>query len=193
MMKCDRCDNKATVHEVTVTGGKKQEKHLCEQCARNEGLVVQPTEPINALLTKFIMAPTLAGKAARPAPTPAAPSPACASCGMTWGQFKQHGLLGCPECYTSFEALLSPLIERAQEGATHHIGKTPKRAGASIDRQRLLRSLRKELAEAIEKEQYERAAALRDEIRTAEAATDGPAEGKADGGGVGAGPGGSLP
>ncbi len=179
MLKCDRCDNKATVHEVTVTNGKKTEKHLCEQCARNEGLVVQPSEPMSALLTKFIMAPGLAAKGAKPAgpSTPAAPSPACGSCGQTWAQFKQHGLLGCPECYTSFEASLGPLIERAQEGATHHIGKSPRREGPSIDRQRLLRSLRKELTEAIDKEQYERAASLRDVIRIAETAVEPPGDG----------------
>lgn len=164
-MRCDRCDNEATVHEVTVVGGKRVEKHLCESCAREDGLTVQPTEPISALLSKFIMAPGLAQQASgtpKKSGEPAAPT--CSECGMTWMEFRKSGLLGCAHCYEAFESRLAPLIERAQEGATHHVGKAPRGSAGLADHQRTIRALRAELAEAIEAEQYEHAAQLRDSI-----------------------------
>jgi protein arginine kinase activator len=65
----------------------------------------------------------------------------------------------------AFEAALAPLLERAQEGATHHVGKAPRRAGTGEQRQQLLTRMRKRLAEAVESEDYELAARLRDDLR----------------------------
>ena len=84
---------------------------------------------------------------------------------MTFGEFRQMGTLGCPDCYEAFNEQLSSLIERAQNGATHHRGKTPARAGGSVDRQLLVQQLVKELNQAVAAEQYERAAKLRDHLR----------------------------
>lgn len=160
--KCDRCSLDATVTEVTVRNGQKIEKHLCEQCAREEGIAIQAQHPpINELLTKFVM--TQSSSESAPPRTPT-----CSCCGLSFADFRQRGLLGCPECYKSFEGQLSPLLERAHEGGTHHIGKVPRRAGASYDRQERLTVLRKQLSDAIAAEEYERAAHLRDELTRAE-------------------------
>ncbi len=156
-MKCDRCDSEATVHEVTVHKGKKVEKHLCEQCARQEGIAVQTSAPINALLSKFV---TVTGQ------TQATQKLSCPACSMSYADFRQHGLLGCPECYAAFEEQIGPLLERAQEGGGSHIGKRPSRSEGAFDRQRMVATLRRQLSEAVAAEQYERAAALRDELRT---------------------------
>jgi len=156
--KCDRCSRDATVTEVTVRNGQKIERHLCEQCAAEEGIAIQqPHAPINELITKFVM--TTADAQVAPARTPA-----CQTCGLTFADFRQRGLLGCPACYKAFEQHLGPLLERAHEGATHHTGKLPRRAGQSVDRQQRLTVLRKQLTDAIAQEQYERAASLRDEL-----------------------------
>lgn len=175
-MKCDRCENEATVHEVTVHKGKKVEKHLCEQCAKTDGIAVQSHAPINALLTKFVM--SSAGAASAPTQ-----KLVCPGCAMTFADFRQHGLLGCPECYAAFEEQLGPLIERAHEGGVHHVGKTPTRSGGSVDRQRVLATLRRQLSEAVAAEHYERAAELRDELRSIgaheEADADRPTKNKA--------------
>jgi protein arginine kinase activator len=169
-MRCDQCDNEATVHEVTVVGGKRVEKHLCESCARAEGLTMQPAEPINALLSKFIMAPGLMQQAVGGGRARGeASSPACPECTMTWMEFRKAGLLGCAGCYEAFESRLAPLIERAQEGATHHVGKAPRGSAGLADHQRTLRALRAELTEAITGEQYEHAAQIRDSITKVEA------------------------
>jgi protein arginine kinase activator len=158
-----------------IKGGKKIEKHLCEQCAAAQGdLPVQAHTPINELLTNFVMAHSGLTREQ---------STACEQCGMTWSQFRQTGLLGCEHDYTLFEKDLTPLLQRAHESGTHHIGKVPVRrgsggesgsggAGIPAARKRIdLNKLRKELQRAVETEDYERAAKLRDQIREAEASS----------------------
>ncbi len=165
-MKCDNCNKTATVHLTEIKSGKKIEKHLCEQCAaQNEGLPVKSHMPINELLTNFVMAHSGLA-AAKEAGT------ACEHCGMSWSDFRQGGLLGCPHDYQLFERDLTPLLQRAHENNTHHIGKVPARRGGSgvpMKRQVDVSKLRKELGKAVEAEDYERAAKLRDQIRQAEA------------------------
>jgi len=162
-MKCDNCNKSATVHLTEIKGGKKIEKHLCEQCAaQNEGLPVKSHMPINELLTNFVMQHSNLQKET---------STGCENCGITWAEFRQNGLLGCANDYTVFERDLTPLLQRAHDGATHHVGKVPARrggAGGPMKRQVDLTRLRKELQRAVGGEDYERAAKLRDQIRQAE-------------------------
>ena len=162
-MKCDNCNKAATVHLTEIRNGKKIEKHLCEQCAaQNEGLPVKSHTPINELLTNFVMAHSGLQKEL---------GQACEGCQITWAEFRQGGLFGCANDYTAFEKDLTPLLQRAHEGATHHVGKVPARRGGTgvpMKRQVDVSKLRKELARAVESEDYERAAKLRDQIRQAE-------------------------
>jgi len=163
-MKCDNCKNTATVHLTEIKNGKKLEKHLCEQCAaQQEGLPVKSHTPINELLTNFVLAHS--GQMAKEQ------TAACENCGVTWAEFRQNGLLGCEHDYALFEKDLTPLLQRAHEGATHHLGKVPtRRGGTGVPAKRSgdLAKLRKQLAQAVEVEDYERAAKLRDQIRQAE-------------------------
>jgi protein arginine kinase activator len=164
-MKCDKC-NKTAVHHLTeISAGKTIEKHLCEACLAEEGgTSLKPPPPINELLTNFVLAHSGGPKES---------GTNCAQCGITWGEFRQSGLLGCEHDYPLFDKDLSPLLQRAHEGGTHHLGKVPtRRGGTSVPakRQMDLTRLRKELARAIETEDYERAAKLRDQIRQAEGA-----------------------
>lgn len=156
--KCDRCDKPAVVHEVTVKNGVKAEVHLCHEHALEAGVAMPTHQPINQLLTQFVIA--------HAGTTRAKARKACPGCGLTFAKFRQCGTLGCPECYEAFEEQLTPLIERAQNGATQHRGKTPRRAGPSVDRQVLVQQLVKELDQAVAAEQYERAAKLRDRLRS---------------------------
>jgi protein arginine kinase activator len=119
--------------------------------------------PINELLTNFVMAHSGLQQKEQ--------GLACEHCGMTWADFRQSGLLGCSHDYQQFEKDLTPLLQRAHEGATHHVGKVPTRRGGTgvpMKRQVDVAKLRKELQRAVEAEDYERAAKLRDQIRQAE-------------------------
>ncbi len=168
-MKCEKCNKPATQHLTEVRGGKVIEKHLCEQCyAAAEGFSVNPKShtPINELLTSFVLAHS--GQTSTKEATAG-----CPQCGISWAEFRQSGLLGCEHDYALFDKDLTPLLQRAHEGATHHLGKVPTRRGGSsvpMKRQVDLTRLRKELQRAVEAEDYERAAKLRDQIRQAEGA-----------------------
>lgn len=166
-MKCDLCDNPAVVHEVTVKNGVKREVHLCEQHAREAGIPIPGTQPINQLLSQFVKSQQPAKKKSPSTGSKirTARKASCPACSMTFSQFRQSGVLGCPECYEAFDRQLTPLIERSQCSASNHVGKTPKRAGISLDRQRLIQQLTKELDIAVNAEQYERAAQLRDRLQ----------------------------
>lgn len=171
-MKCDLCNRPAVVHEVTVKGGMKKEVHLCETHAQEAGIQLPGQQPLNQILAQFAV--SKAGKATRTVAKP------CGGCGMTFTQFRQNGRVGCAQCYQVFEAELSPLIERAQGGATHHCGKAPRRAGTSIDRQLLIQRLVKELDHAVAAEQYERAAELRDRLNSLDLRRTGTGQPAAD-------------
>ena len=163
-MKCDNCNKAATVHLTEIKNGKKIEKHLCEQCAaQNEGVPIKSHTPINELLTNFVMAHSGLQKEL---------GVTCDQCGITWAEFRQSGLLGCSHDYDQFEKDLTPLLQRAHEGANHHTGKVPTRTGTSgVPRKRKtvdVSKLKKELTGALEAEDYERAAKLRDAIKQAE-------------------------
>ncbi|MEI7657106.1 MAG: UvrB/UvrC motif-containing protein [Phycisphaerae bacterium] len=178
--KCDRCDNEATVHEVSVRNGMKVERHLCESCAAQHGIDASITG--NAVVTNLVKS-----LMTQQGGTPQGRLPACRTCRMTFADFKQQGMLGCPECYRSFEAFLGPLIERAQEGGVSHAGKTPVRLLSGLPmgskpasrpaepapakpagptREEQIRELRRQLSKAVAAEQYEAAARLRDAIQS---------------------------
>ncbi len=199
-MKCDKCSNEATVHEVVIKGGKQHEKHLCEQCAKGDGLPVQTHAPLTSLLTQYITQQTEAAATAATGVNPSAVPGGCAECGLTFAQFRQNGLLGCPRCYEVFEQQLGPLLARWHEGGTHHVGKSPKSmAGAASGVSQATRArraesgsatgseqaadaraaqvalLRKQLGEAVAAEQYEKAAKIRDELVRLESMSPGGA------------------
>lgn len=158
-MKCDKCDKPATVHLTEITGGQKVEKHLCEDCAAGEGITVKSNVPISQLLEDFIL---------QTSPGEEAANLSCDVCGMTFADFRQKGLLGCPHDYDAFERALLPVLGRAQEGRTQHVGKVPHRAGSSQKKQNAILRLRSQLKEAVDAEDYEKAAALRDQIKQLE-------------------------
>ena len=166
MSKCDLCDKPAVVHEVRVKNGVRKEVHLCETHAQGAGILI--TNDLSLAKAQEALASQAAGKKA------IVPASLCKSCGMNFREFRQAGTLGCAECYESFVRHLAPLIERAQRGATHHCGKAPKRKGVGVDRQNVVRKLLKELDEAVAAEQYERAAQLRDRLRTMQAVSPSP-------------------
>lgn len=158
--KCDKCDRPATYHAVEIIKGKKIEKHLCDQHAAEEGLGIKSAHaPINELLTNFVKA---TGNPEKPA---ASLDMTCEDCGLSFSQFRDKSLLGCPGCYTAFEAPLTSLLERAHEGGSHHIGKVPRRNGGSGEQRQLqITRIRKRLNDAVEAEDYELAAQLRDDL-----------------------------
>lgn len=159
-LACQACKKQtATVHLTDITPeGEMRERHLCEQCAQKEGLASKsaPHVPLNAILTGLVMDKATIQRLAELK---------CPNCGLTFVEFRNAGLLGCPSDYDAFEAALVPLIERAHENAGHHIGKVPRRLAVPRSTEGDLIRLRRELTRAVDDEQYEEAAKLRDMIK----------------------------
>ncbi|MFG0330527.1 MAG: UvrB/UvrC motif-containing protein [Phycisphaerales bacterium] len=156
-MKCDQCGQEATVHDFKLVSGQCiSQVHLCEECANKLGLVASPFKSLGDLIQESVK--TKAGSAR---PTRAG---VCPECGVTWRDFRDKGLMGCPACYDAFDEQIGPLIERAHERGTHHVGKCPTSRRDEADRDYRIQHLREQLARAISSEQYERAASLRDEL-----------------------------
>ncbi len=154
--KCDNCDRPATVYLTEILGGEKIEKHLCEHCAAAEGVTIKADIPISQLLEDFVL---------QTSDQQEGDELKCEVCGLTFKDFRQKGLLGCPNDYQVFGSALTSLMERSQEGAGQHMGKVPHRAGSDQKKQTTILRLRAELQAAIVNEDYEQAAILRDQIK----------------------------
>ena len=165
-MLCCVCKEKpATVHLTEIKGDKVQKVDLCEACAKAKG--------VND--SSFALADLLLGLGASQEidQSPAGTELKCPNCGFTQADFKKSGRLGCPECYKTFVEGLEGLLKSMHKG-TRHAGKVPealRRTRDTVDRMKLLQ---KKLAKAIEAEDFEQAATLRDEIKKLPAATPEP-------------------
>lgn len=151
------CEKPAVVHVTQVVNGVASHHHLCRECAEEKGISAWSGSPAD--VSGFI-AQLGAGEPGSPE---VAQEP-CSFCGLTFERFKETGRLGCPQCYTSYEPSLRRLLERIH-GAAQHVGKVylpPDSAAADLDKQLAL--LRSRLQRAVEAEDFERAAVLRDQI-----------------------------
>ena len=160
-MLCDLCNkNQATVHLTEIIDEQMSELHLCEECARKKSIQMEQ---------QFGLADLLAGLAefGKPEETADLANLKCTNCGLSYKDFKRIGRLGCSECYSSFRKYLSPLLKKIH-GSTQHMGKSPYQVGAKGKSKLSLTELRMRLHSAIEKEEFEEAARLRDKIRELE-------------------------
>ncbi|MBI3725457.1 UvrB/UvrC motif-containing protein [bacterium] len=170
-MICESCQkNTATVHLTEIVQKQKKELHLCEDCARDKGdSIVKGTFSVNEYLGNLADA---AKKKAEKGGEKTRAKPAveigpCPACGLTFPDFKASGRLGCYNDYEHFKRELLPLLEKIH-GATQHTGRVPSQVGTKMEKQKLLAILRKDLNQAIQREEYERAAELRDKIKNVE-------------------------
>lgn len=158
-MVCDRCNKAKATVLITDIVPDKRERHLCEDCAEKEGIIIKQPHATNEILQHFIK---------HKSGVSVAEDLVCPKCGTTFREFQLNGQLGCPNDYAVFEKVLTPLIERAHEGATQHIGKVPASADGATRRETGLIRLRRELDHAIRQENYELAARVRDQIQALE-------------------------
>ncbi len=157
-MQCCVCKEKpATVHLTQIVGEKMQKLDLCEDCAKAKGV----NDP-----TSFAMADLMMGLGASQELDPSAGivEIKCPRCGFSQADFKKSGRLGCPDCYKTFAEGLAGLLKTMHKG-TRHIGKAPEPLRQTRDKAERLKLLQKKLAKAIEVEDFELAAQLRDEIK----------------------------
>ena len=165
-MICQLCGQRQATLEMTgLVHGQKKELSLCRPCATRLGWKAGEASLWDSLFDSFLPGPSLFGyptqaKKASPAPR------VCPACGQTETQLQETGLLGCSQCYETFAQQLAPVFGRVHGHSRHLDRPLVSEKGKSQDQ---LTLLRQELASAVDKEAYEEAARIRDEIRLLEA------------------------
>lgn len=162
-MLCQRCGEKeATIHLTKIVNGKKTEVHLCEDCAKKTEHLNLASDPFSFQnLLADILNPNVASISSEKEELK------CKNCGMTYKEFTENGLFGCSECYEQFSDKIERLTKRIH-GSTEHVGKVPKRRGGKLRKEKEIEELRTEMQKAVERENFEKAAELRDKIHELE-------------------------
>ncbi|MFQ6066452.1 MAG: UvrB/UvrC motif-containing protein [bacterium] len=161
-MICQVCGQReATFHFKEMINGEVKELHLCEICAKEKGLGE------TLFMPSLSLSDLMAGLTELEVPRPEEISVSCSHCGLSYGDIKEKGKIGCGLCYQALNEYLTPLLEKIQ-GKVRHSGKVPRKSKVKDQRESKIYELRKELEILVRKEEYERAAELRDEIRRLE-------------------------
>ena len=172
-MMCQSCGQRtATTHIKTVINGQLTEAHLCSQCAKKQGYgnMLGDWSGFGSLLGGLLTGTETAAQEKR-----------CPGCGASFRQIKGSGKIGCGECYNTFRTQLIPVIERIH-GTVQHKGKIPGGSARMVQEknvqlantgQKTVRvseadRKRQELKAAIERQDFEQAAILRDQIKELE-------------------------
>jgi protein arginine kinase activator len=161
-MLCDNCGERdAVVHLTTIVNNDLKQQHLCERCAAERGIeTMEPHQkhPLGSLLQA----------AQEQLAVPAAEGGRCTFCGATMNDFRSTGRWGCARCYATFEASMRELLRRVH-GNSRHGGRGYQPPQPALDEHStILGELKDRLRRAIETEQFELAADLRDRIRVME-------------------------
>ena len=167
-MTCSQCQERDAVMELTqVANGQVTKVHLCEQCAAERGLE-NAASLGKSPLASYIAAMGQGINDTVPTGT-ADLTFLCSSCGATLQDFRESGRLGCPDCYRTLGEPLRELLRRLH-GATRHTGERYAVPGATAapPSTRSQLELREQLKRAIETEDFELAAQLRDQLKVRE-------------------------
>ncbi|MEY4798069.1 MAG: hypothetical protein RI978_370 [Verrucomicrobiota bacterium] len=151
--QCQGCTQPCSTYFTLVSGGKAESFGCCQACP-----VV--TAPVAGGLLPSV---ELGYKLSVPSPTGRG---RCPSCGFRWQDFERTHRIGCPTCYQAHTEQVLATIARLQPGMAHQ-GRRPQ--ALTADRQAKLAACQALLAEAVKEEDFESAAALRDQIVALEA------------------------
>lgn len=157
VLLCQVCEkNQATIHFTKIINGNVEERHLCDSCAKeNNDLDFDLPFSFQKLFTGLI--------GSIPEGQDVIKNITC-KCGLTYKKFMEIGKFGCAQCYETFKEDVDSLLQGIH-GHNEHRGKVPSRNRSKILQKRAMETLRVELEEAVGKEDFERAAVLRDEIK----------------------------
>lgn len=167
-MICQACGKKtATTHIKAIVNGQLTEYHLCGDCAKEKGYTVPFSEwglPVGSFLSGLMGAKKPNKQVLR-----------CPTCGASFEEVTKTGNVGCADCYRTFRDQLLPVIQRIH-GTASHKGKVPGGAALRVtDGNHAimpvdvnLEEKKRQMQKAVEAQDFERAAQLRDEIKEME-------------------------
>jgi protein arginine kinase activator len=162
-MTCEHCNSRpAEVVLTSIVDDEKTVRHVCRTCAAELGI-----EPDAESGTAEIV--NLENKSAEDATEDALE---CPSCGLNWKQFKERYRVGCAVCYDAFRERMLPLLRKVHNSDSHS-GKSISDAEVitAEDPVWVIDVLKRRMLGAVEREEFEEAARLRDQIDEAEQAS----------------------
>ena len=163
-MMCEDCGvNPAVFHFVTITNDERTEKNLCPTCMAKYKKQLPGIDIKNLAGILNNLLDGKSGKKEEIDPETAAIT--CDQCGMTYGEFRKGGMVGCAECYHAFREPMTALLQRIH-GNTQHAGRVPGGVHSGVSIRMSIDRLKQQLQKAVENEEYEQAAKFRDAIRT---------------------------
>lgn len=163
-MRCENCgEREAEIHLTQIVDEEMSTVHLCPSCAAEQGVGAQLPSQSGPLTDFLAQISEGGGTSALP---PAEGN--CPYCGTSPADFRKTGRLGCSQCYPHFESQLRALFRRVH-GAAQHVGKVYVSPDEGADDAEVrLAALKRRLERAVELEDFETAARLRDEIQRLE-------------------------
>jgi protein arginine kinase activator len=152
---CEQCKKEsAIVHVTRITNTGTTVSHLCEACARENGV------PLEIKLPSDVPQKNIAATALPVAFV----DKECPSCHMMLSDFKTKGLLGCASCYNEFEKEIDGFLVQ-MHGSVNHKGKRGEAHCIATNGNLDIVKLKAELECAVSREEFELAALLRDTIK----------------------------
>jgi protein arginine kinase activator len=164
-MKCHDCgEREGKVHLTQIVNNEKVVLHLCKECAAKRGFH-SPLDNIPFPLANFLAGMMTKDEPGKPPEAEPGPDLTCPNCGLTFDDFSRLGRFGCGECYKTFRERLQGLLRKIH-GSSLHRGKLPPMLSEEGTVIREQERLEDELKRAIDDEDFERAADLRDKLKS---------------------------
>ena len=151
-IKCNSCDNLATVHLTQIINNQIHKIDLCEECAKIKGVADPEGFSFSDMFAGSVDSDTSQGTELT-----------CVACGFTHADFRKNGRFGCAVCYDSFEPILSEILD-GMHPSLHHRGKVPHLALDRVDNKTRIEYIERSLRNAVDAEDYEEAARFRDQL-----------------------------
>jgi protein arginine kinase activator len=182
----------AKICYTEIINGQKREQYLCEECAaKRTSIMKNPFADgsfslgglLAGLISKELNKASNGDKRKTEIESKVDADKeelCCSECGMTLKEFRDTGKFGCPNCYKTFEPFFSKNIKIIQ-ATDRHCGKYPKnykdiaekagkeKAEGKAEELSNVEMLSIRLQQAVEREDFEEAAKIRDEIKAEKA------------------------
>jgi protein arginine kinase activator len=123
--KCEKCGRPATFKFTRMVDGQWKDLYFCDDHAAQSSPYIQKSseipspEAIKAFLKGIAQNAGEVGVSSK-----IIPNIKCKSCGLPFEAYRRTLLLGCPECYLSFEKYLIADL-RKFHGDVRHVGRAP--------------------------------------------------------------------
>lgn len=169
--KCQICGKRASIYLTQIINGQATDLALCETCAREKGLFDPQSltfaekffpeafkKKVDKLVKELISREGEDAQSSQARQYNGDMLTECPACHFKLEDFRRCGRLGCPDCYTVFAQEITA-EQQADDEATSTVSDTEE--SIAIRRSKL----EQQLQAAINREDYETAASLRDELK----------------------------